>query len=491
MLKTIQDVQKDDTSNIGTAVELHGVVVTAVDKFGMRNGEVWVEAPEGGPRSGIAVFGAPLSQVTNLAAGDLVDITGAVKSKFVITGDTTGVVELVAPSGGMMTFTKTGTGTVPAPAVVDALAIGVMATDDARQAAWRQWEGVLIQLSNVAAAAAPSCIKSKGTCTDVDSFGVTGVIKVESSLSAFPAAGVQGGDCFASVTGIVDYAFGYLIYPRTTNEMMTGGTACIIEKSTGTTNLCTDGLDNDGNGFSDCKDFGCEVGPGAWLGASCAATDTTCGCSANLPTTGVNKVNTGTVGAVLLHNVIVTAVGTTGYWVADAAQAVANGGLFVLTNAVPDVSIVIGAQLGTLQGISTTFDASKTANTKSLIEISHPTATAVTASGATLLPITTATAATLADPTNGAPFAGSLVQLANLKVATVDAVKQVITLTDNAAATITMTNHALADFGGTEPAVGDCYTTLAGVMDFNTADPQTRTINPTKAADLVKGTGCN
>ena len=31
---------------------------------------------------------------------------------------------------------------------------------------------------------------------------------------------------------------------------------------------------------------------------------------------------------------------------------------------------------------------------------------------------------------------------------------------------------------------------LWGIGDFNTADPQTRTINPTKAADMVKGAEC-
>lgn len=489
-LHTIQDVQ-NDTNPVKTPVELHGVVVTAVDKFGTRNGEIWVEDPKRGPFSGVAVFGAPLGQVSNLVPGDIVDITGAVKSEFTITGDTLSTTELVAPTGGMMTITKTGTGTPLAPIVVDAFAIGMKATDAERNTDWEQWEGVLITVNNVAAGAAPACIKSKSVCTDVDSFGITGVVKVESALAAFPAAGVQAGDCFASVTGIVDYAFGYLIYHRTTDEIVTGGTQCPVENSTGPTNLCVDGLDNDGDGFKDCADFDCEVGPGAWLGgAACTPAAAMCGCSANLAAAmGVNKVNTGTTGAVLLHDAIVTAVGATGFWVADATQAAQNGGVFVVTKTPPDASIVIGATLPTLQGIATAFDGSKTANTKSLIEISHPTAAAPASSGAILTPITTASTSDLGDLTNGAPFAGSLVQLQNLKVKALDSA-HVITLVDNNNVTIKMADGAFAAFGLTPPAVNDCYSSLTGVMDFNTFDPQTRTINPTSASDIVTGSGC-
>lgn len=484
----IQDVQSDKMLP-KSPVAVHGVIVTAIDTFGTRNGTFWIEEPGGGPFSGVAVFGASATQISNLAPGDIVDITG-VKSEFIINGDTSGgsLTEIVAPTGGTLTITKTGTGTVPAPADVDALAIGVKATQAERNVEWEKWEGVLITVNNVTATGAPACIKSKGVCTDVDSLGITGLAKLESGLAAFPMPVIQGGDCFASITGVLDYAFDYVLYPRSTAEIVTGGTACVRENATGPTNLCTDGLDNDGNGFIDCKDFSCEVGPTAWLGASCTAADAMCGCSANLATTGVNKVNTGTAGAVVLHDVIVTAVGATGYWVADAAQAIANGGCFVNTRTAPDASIVVGAQLATLQGIATSFNGSKTA-TRTVVQITRPTTGTPTASGATLLPITTSSASVLGDLTNGAPFAGSLVKLQNLKVKTVDSANMV-TLVDDTNVTIKMADGAFAAFGGTAPVAGDCYTSLTGVMDFNTLDPQTRTINPTGATDIVMGTGC-
>lgn len=486
----IQDIQSDKML-AKTPVEVHGVIVTAIDGFGTRKGTFWVEEPGGGPFSGVAVFGAPLTQLSNLAVGDVVDITG-VKSEFIINGDMSGgsLTEIVAPTGGMLTITKTGTGTVPAPAVVDALMIGMKATQPERNVEWEKWEGVLITVNNVTAGGAPVCIKSKGVCTDVDSLSITGLAKLESGLAAFPTPAIQGGDCFSSITGVLDYAFDYVLYPRATAEIVTGGTACFRENATGPTNLCTDGVDNDGNGFSDCKDFSCEVGPTAWLGTSCAVTDAMCGCSTNLATaTGVSKVNTGmAVGAVLLHDVMVTAVGATGFWIADAAQAVSNGGVFVNTRTAPDASIVVGAKLATVQGIAGPFNGSKTA-TGSVVQINRGTAKDPTASGATLLPITTSSASVLGDLTNGAPFAGSLVQLQNLKVKTVDSA-HVVTLVDNTNVTIKMADGALAAFGGTAPVAGDCYTLLTGVMDFNTFDPQTRTINPTGMADMVKGAGC-
>jgi hypothetical protein len=483
-LHTIQDVQ-NDANAVKTPVELRGVVVTAIDKFGTRNGEIWVEDPKGGPRSGIAVFGAPLTQVAGLAVGDLVDITSAVKSEFTIKSDSLSITELVAPTGGTMMVTKTGTGAVPAPAVVDALAIGMMATATERNAAWEQWEGVLVTVKDVAAGNAPSCIKSGGICTDVDSVPITGVLKVESALSGFPAVGIQPGDCFASVTGIVDYAFGYLIYQRTTDDIVTGGTQCPVENTSGGANVCTDGKDNDGDSFVDCNDFDCGVGPNAWLGTTCLVTDAMCGCSANLATaSGVNLINTGKTGPVLLHDVLVTAVGDKGFWVADAIQATQNGGIFVFTNTAPDASIVSGAKVATLQGLAGTTGT----GAQKLNQISRPTAGAL-AAATDPLPITGAATDTVSDIATGAAFAGSLVKLGPLKVTVVANDKNQIELTDNAGKKIIMDDGAFASYGLTDVTtiiLNACFSSLTGVMDLQTTD-QVRTINPRNVADMVAG----
>ncbi|MBS1124829.1 MAG: hypothetical protein H6Q90_7057, partial [Deltaproteobacteria bacterium] len=78
---TIQAVQ-NDTMPKGTAVELHGVVVTAIDAFGARTGDMWVEEVGGGAFSGVKMFGVPLDQLAALTVGDLVDVTNAEKDEF-------------------------------------------------------------------------------------------------------------------------------------------------------------------------------------------------------------------------------------------------------------------------------------------------------------------------------------------------------------------------------------------------------------------------
>lgn len=492
----IQDVQ-NDAMPPGTAVSLSGVIVTAIDAFGPKTGDFWVEEPEGGPFSGVHVFGAAASDVALLKVGDIVSITGAVKDEFALTSDTSGrtTTELENPQGSKMVVTKTGNGVAPDPVMIDVLAIGQLATQAERDAEWEKWEGVLITAPNVGAFGAPKCINSGGVC-DVAafaSFSVTGDAKAENQLAAFPAD-VKLGDCFSKVTGVVDYFFDYLIFPRDTSEMVTGGTDCAVENAAIDGALCTDGLDNDGNGFIDCADFSCSVGAHAWLGATCTAADATCGCSTNLPDgTSVNKVNTtNSTGIVLMHDVFVTGVAGNGYWVADSATAAANGGVFVFTST-PPAGIVVGQNLATVQGSAAPFNSSTT-GTLSIVEVSNPTAGTVVSTGATIVPITSQTAETLAGATTGATFAGSIVKLTNLKVKTTNDNFGHVVLVDNANKTIVMDDAAFGFYGGTKTtpttfAVGTCFASVTGLMSADTHDPQVRTINPRTADDMPQTGG--
>jgi len=127
---TIQQVQ-DPSMAPGTAVNLQNVVVTAVDTFGTRVGDFWVEEPEGGPFSGVLIFppSTALTIVQGLNPGDIVTITGGEKDEFALSGsnaDPTGRsdTEVEQISGGMMVIKKTGTGPVPTPATIDLDMIG-------------------------------------------------------------------------------------------------------------------------------------------------------------------------------------------------------------------------------------------------------------------------------------------------------------------------------------------------------------------------------
>jgi hypothetical protein len=487
----IPDVQNPSMPP-GTPVELHGVIVTAIDAFGTKTGDIWVEEPGGGTFSGIHVFGAATADVAALAQGDIVDITGAVKDEFALSSDTSGrtETELKPAMSGSMHISKSGTGTVPAPQMVDALMIGQLPTQAQRDTEWRKWQGVLITVTNVTAFGAPRCIGSACPDPTNSNFSITGVAKAESSLAAFPT-GIKSGDCLASVTGVGSYFFDWLIYPRSTAEVATGGTGCAPIESGGTS--CTDGIDNDGNGFADCQDLGCEVGAGAWLGTTCTPADAMCGCSANLTAgSGVNGVATQTAsGAVIVNTSFVTAVTKNGFWVADALAAAQQHGAFVFlgSGVTPPAGIVVGAQIASVQGLSGPFTL--TSGGQALNELSNATVGTITAPGAGPTPMT-ATAAQVGDLANGGPFAAVLVKLSNVKVMTAPTSnKGKLTLVDNAGTTITMNDFANGGgWTGYTTTVGTCYSSLVGIMDLDTKN-QVRTINPRATADVTMGSGCN
>ena len=113
---------------------------------------------------------------------------------------------------------------------------------------------MLVTVNNVSTLSDNECVGGT-TCTDptLHKFDITGDIVVESALAAFPTPGLgTKGACLASVTGVVDYFFDYLLFPRTTAEIVTGGTSCPAAENTPA--LCADTMDNDGNGFKDCAD---------------------------------------------------------------------------------------------------------------------------------------------------------------------------------------------------------------------------------------------
>lgn len=521
--KKIQDIQNDAMS-AGTSVDVQGVIVTAIDKTSSQKGNFWVEEPEGGERSGVLVHHATLADVDALAVGDEVTITGGIKAEFALTGsngDTSGNTdtELEPASGGTLTIKKTGTGTVPAPVEVDALMIGSLstkaecaspnATTCATNVAWEKYEGVLIKVTSTGGGGVIAGSVTVGkTANTQDRFNVTGQIDVESTLigdgtsgsnSGLPA--FSSGDCLASVTGVMDYFFQYNLLPVTTAGIATGGTGCPArEQAAGTTiGTCGDSRDNDGNGFADCGDLGCEVGSGAWLGATCASTDAVCGCSANESTgAGIAAINAGTVAPfapVILNNVVVTAIGATtvktnGFWVADSTTAVANGGLFVFTGkAVPTVTV--GQKIATLQGIAQPFGpgaltATSTPPVVTILEFEN--ATIGTTSVGTQPTAVASTAAAAGSLSGGTQFAGALVKLTNVKVKSAGMFNQ-FTLVDNANATIVMDDSAFLNFGGNTPTVGTCFASLTGAMTLTTADSagllQVRTINPRSAVDML------
>ncbi|MEO7730664.1 MAG: hypothetical protein ABIY55_06795, partial [Kofleriaceae bacterium] len=366
----IQDVQSD-AMPAGTPVELHGVIITAIDTFGAKVGELWVEEPGGGPFSGIHVFGAPPAEVARLAVGDIVEITGAVKTEFALPTDMSGrtLTELLAPPGGAMTVGKTGIGVVPEPHLLDAVALDAMSME-ARDAELEKWEGVLVQVANVRSRSYPQGFGRKPFADDAYEVGVTDALLIESQQTTL--ASVDGLTCFAGITGVEDYFFDWLLLPRSAADMVTG-TSCAPVTITSST-----------------------------IPAIQAA----------LPT-----------GAVELDNVYVTAVSSdkTSFWISTSPAAAPTEGGYVFqfsTTRALDPAIVPGVQVNVI-GTVTELNDDTLGGT--LTEVRPLRISVVNATPAAPVPITGLTVATLLDPATAPLYESVLVTLDNVNIFAVSA----------------------------------------------------------------------
>ena len=451
---TIQEIQSDAVVP-GTPVDLRGKVVVAIDNFGDRKGNIFIAEEGGGEFSGVLVFGAPADQVAQLAIGDKIDVVGAEKVEFALAADTSGrtTTELQAPQGGALTVTKVGTGTVPAPHVIDALALEQM-DQAARDVELEKWEGVLVRVNNVTALNSPRQITSseQDDCTFRD-FPINASIFVDSSLAAIPATLpmtaecpastetnlVNARDCLASVTGIGDYFFNWKILPRETSAIETGGTGCP------------------------------------------APQDTT-----------ISDVQTGVVvdGApVSLNDVVVTGrtFNNRSVWVSDDPQAAPNTGILVFRTAgqgMLPAEIDVGATVDVV-GVVDEFNNDATGS--SVTEIAgSPSVTLVVGSTAVPVPVSGVSVATLMSDTTGEPYEGVLIRLTNVRVTgPLDATSGTRPMSDG-----TTTFVADDDMHRLTEADNTCYTSITGVWHYNVFDNRWVFAPRQGASDRTVGTGC-
>ncbi|MGE0396283.1 MAG: hypothetical protein AB7T06_06155 [Kofleriaceae bacterium] len=376
---TIQEVQNDAMAP-GTAIELRGVVVVAIDTYGSRTGELFVAEPEGGPFSGVKVYGASLSDVAMLQVGDLIDITGAEKHEActeaapcgtVVFENGAGLTEVQGDTQGSLVITKRGTGTVPTPSVVDAKAISEMPEAE-RLAEWEKWEGVLITVQNARQLGAYAAFDDGD---DQKQFTATSNIKIQSSLADLGAPVV--GTCYESITGMGDFFFDYLVLPRSSADLVGGGTGCSV-----------------------------------------------------LTTSTIADVQAGTAtGAVQINDVYVVAVGNRNgstsmkrqVWVSHSLTAAPNEGLYIRTSTDPEVDVVPGAKVNVF-GTAVEFnnnDMGGGMTGSTLTQLTSGTVTVTAAPTAQVTPVTGQTVASLLADATGEPYESVLVTLTNVKVTTV------------------------------------------------------------------------
>lgn len=454
---TIQEVQ-NDSMPVGTAVNLRGVVVISIDTYGGRTGSIHVMEPGGGAFSGVQVF-LNGTQAAGLAVGDLVDVLGAVKDEFALSDDTTGrtLTQLEPPQGGAITVTKTGTGTVPAPEVVNPWDL---AADDAEA---EKWEGVLIQFNDVAVLSAPRNV----TQTDplLKEMDITGPFPVSSSLTAL-ADTIMRDDCYASIVGIGDYFFDYKLLPRSAADLTAGGTNCPAQEAGDTD--CADEADNDYDGFVDCADFSCQDSVAACV------TDTTVVDIQNETVTFGSAVN--------LVDVVVTGVDfrRKNLWVADASAGAQYNGILVFrgfgsASELP-ANIMAGATID-VRGRVASFE--------NVTQIADPVITFKSAGADNGTPVTGLDAATLNDDTTGEPYEGVIVQIGASQVTQMSAGFNGFIVNDGTGDIVID-----GDIDAYTPASAtECYSSITGILHVDEvpvdSDTYRRAIEIRGDADVV------
>jgi len=439
----IQDVQSNSMA-VNTAVELHGVVVTAVDAFGDKTSAFWVEETGGGPFSGVQVFvNTQVDILSSIAPGDVVDISGAIKTEFVLSSDTTGrtTTELQSPKGGMLKVTKTGTAAVPEAHVIDAAALDAMSAS-ARDAEYEKWEGVLVQVRNVRSRSYPISFGAAPFPVDSYKISVSDNLVVESTQTPFVA--IDGLTCFDTITGVEDYFFDWLLLPRAAADIKTG-TGC-----TPVTPTATD------------------------ITAIQAATPT---------------------GVIELDNVYVTGVSfnKTSMWLSTTPTAAPNEGgyVFQASKALPlDSSIVIGSKV-TVIGTVTEFNDDTLGGT--LTEISPLKITVVTPTAATLVPVTGMTAAQLLVAAVAPTYESVLVTLDNVNITALGATANGFVATAKQGTASLNVGTDIIQLKSTDLG---CYQTVTGFWTNLEAAGTTVTTKPNSFGFVVrtlgdKGSACN
>ncbi len=198
----LQDESHADYIEEGTKVSLTNVVVTAVDNYGEYTGNIYVQEPEGGKFSGIALFRPWLPagvDLEDIHIGDIVNVRGT-KAEWAPSGDTSGrtVTQLTGS-----TITIVDQGDPLDPEIVDPPDYLV---DDP---GGEEYEGVLVEVQNVRA-------------EHVNQWGeivfTNGIIIADNLMDI--AGEIELGACYSRVVGVVDYFYKYLILPRSADDLV-------------------------------------------------------------------------------------------------------------------------------------------------------------------------------------------------------------------------------------------------------------------------------
>ncbi len=172
--------QGDDSALVGETVTIQGIVT------GVYGDLFFVEEPEGGPWSGIAVY----QQGHSVVSRDQVQVTGKVVEFHDLTEIEPTEIQVLSSNNPL-----------PEPMILKV-----------QEAKHERWEGVLVQVRDVTVNAEPD---SHGEWRIQDE---SGIMRVDDKGVFYPA---KEGEQIASLTAIVDHAFGnYRLIPRSLDDIV-------------------------------------------------------------------------------------------------------------------------------------------------------------------------------------------------------------------------------------------------------------------------------
>ncbi|MDW8251926.1 MAG: thrombospondin type 3 repeat-containing protein, partial [Myxococcales bacterium] len=173
----------DGTVPVGAEAALSGVCVTAIRKPGPSSNSFWVQDPTLNEFGGIFIFlGSTQPTVTVL---DRVDVTGKVENF-------QGLLELVNPK-----ITKVGVCEPISPIVVaDPASIATGGTNALR------YRGMLVQVNNVSV-----INENPDAPQNFNEIAVTGNLRVDDFLYAYPQNSFKLGDTFPFLAGVLHFSF--------------------------------------------------------------------------------------------------------------------------------------------------------------------------------------------------------------------------------------------------------------------------------------------
>ena len=184
---TIAQVQSGEV-NEGTSVNLDGVVATS----GLNYNEdgFFIQDADGGEYSGVYVylFDEALEGLADVAAGDVLNITGTVTEFYDLTEISVSSADDIQATGDTAATTTDQLASTPSD--------------------WEVWEGCLVELADV------------NVTSDEDEFGAASTnhdAMLDDDLFSFD---VSSGDSFSSVTGLLTYTYSaYRLLPRSAADL--------------------------------------------------------------------------------------------------------------------------------------------------------------------------------------------------------------------------------------------------------------------------------